>query len=128
MTCATTGDRASKPVLPHDEPKTSNRIGVPANLLDVVVERNSQGKVGLVFALQEGSDRTPDKCALVTSIEPDSTASGTLASGDRIYYVDGKSVPGLSTAEIIDKIEGDAFSKVKFTITPVDSGEIVLAW
>ena len=94
---------------------TFNALAFLDHLVDVRVERNSQGAVGMVFSLQQGSD----KC-VVTSLKPGSPASGVVAPGDRIYYVDGKPVAGLSTAELMGIIKGDAFSRVTFTIAPGD--------
>ena len=74
----------------------------------------------MVFSLQQGSD----KC-VVTSLKPGSPASGVVAPGDRIYYVDGKPVAGLSTAELMGIMKGDAFSRVTFTIAPGHTSEML---
>jgi C-terminal processing protease CtpA/Prc len=91
-----------------------------AHLVDVVVERSSQGTLGIMFSLQPGSN----KC-VVTSLKPDSTASGTLAPGDKIYYVDNKPVAGLTTAELMGIMKGDAFSRVSFKISPGNTHEML---
>jgi hypothetical protein len=115
---AITGGEASKFALAHDEETIKH--GVSAHLVDVVIERSSQGAVGIVFSLQQGSD----KC-VVTSLKPGSPASGAVAPGDEIYYVDGKPVAGLSTAELMGIMKGDAFSRVTFTIAPGHTSEML---
>ena len=110
--CATAGGEASTSVFAHEVQEMSKHNGVPAYFVEVVVERSSQGTLGIMFSLQQGSDN-----CVVTSLKPGSTASGALAPGDKIYYIDGKSVAGLSTAELMGKMKGAPFSRVTLTIT-----------